>query len=98
MAMINSGKPIDLSFITADERRGTGGDLIEVKKWLKMRDDHKPGEAPSGYTPTFTPKKDRQNHLNKTFTIFSPANRAVHPITVHYRLMTRLNGMRIING
>jgi hypothetical protein len=35
MREIDSGVSFDLVFITADRRRGTGGELIEVKDWQK---------------------------------------------------------------
>jgi hypothetical protein len=97
MALINSGKPFDLEFITADRRRGTGGKIISLKGWMKLREDM-PAEAFPGYTKKIALKRDKANHQNKTFTVFNPQNKAVHPHTVHYRLMQVLNGKRIING
>lgn len=95
---LNKGLPFDLAFITADQRRGTGGDYIEVKKWLKLREDLPADKQPTWYKKEFEAKKDKLNHQHKTILVFNPANRGTHPIPVHYRLMTRLNGMRIING
>lgn len=96
--IINKGLPFTLSFVTADRRRGTGGDLITVKKWMKLREGLPADQRPAAYQEKHQPLRDSNNHLNKTIRIFNPGNRRVHPITVHYRLMQELNGKRIING
>lgn len=97
MVVINNGQPFTLEFVTADESRGTGGKLIEVRNWMKLRNNMPVGTLP-GYTKKFTPKKDSRNHENRVFRIFNPANKTVHPITVHYRLMQSINGKKILNG
>jgi hypothetical protein len=99
MAIINSGRPISsLEFVTADRRRGTGGDLVECRNWMKVQKDMPVEGRPGFHTKKHTPKVDRNNHSNKTFLIFNPANRSAHPITVHYRLMQSINGKHISNG
>lgn len=98
MALINKGQPFNLEFVTADRRRGTGGDFMSVKGWMKLRDDLPKEARPGHYTPKYMAKRDNQHHLNKTFQVFNPAHRHAHPITVHFRLLQSINGKRIMNG
>lgn len=98
MEIINNGQPFTLEFVTADEKRGTGGKLIVVKNWMKLREDLPKHLQPDTYKKELQGKKDTQNHRNKLFKIFNPANRSAHPITVHFRLMQSLNGLKIMNG
>lgn len=95
---INNGLPFDLEFVSADRRRGTGGDYIKLKKWMKLREDLPTDTQPRGYHKKFTAKKDSANDKHKTFRVFNPENPDAHPITVHYRLMQVLNGKSITNG
>lgn len=97
MAIINKGQPFNLDFVTADRRRGTGGDYTAVKGWMKLREDLPEEIRPGHYKKKHEPRGDRNNHQHKTFLIFNPANRS-HPITIHYRLMQVINGKTIING
>ena len=98
MQIINAGQPFTLEFVTADRRRGTGGDLVQCRNWMKLRDDMPAEARPGMYKKKHEPKIDAKNHLNKAFKIFNPANRTAHPITVHFRLMQSINGKRITNG
>lgn len=100
MAEINSGRPFkSLEFVTADRRRGTGGDLIECRGWMRLREDMPAPALPSFYRKKFERMKNTRQPGNlKSFVIFNPGNRATHPITVHYWLMVSFNGKRIING
>jgi len=93
---IDTGKPFNLAFVTADRRRGTGGEYIEVKNWQKVKEDPAPEALPGkpALKPELTKKPDHWIH--KTFNIFNPANPKQHPIKVHYRLMDVFNGKRII--
>jgi len=96
MKAILTGQPFDLDFVTCDRRRGTGGQLITVKKWRKMKED-----LPEDIMPgkkRFIRRKESDNYRHKTFTIFNPANRKQHPVTVHFRLMDVFNGKKITNG
>lgn len=97
MALINSGRPFTIEFVTAHRREGTGGDLLECRNWMKLRKDLPKEARPGEYTPKHLPKKDYRHNEHKTFLIFNPANRS-HPIPVHFRLMQSINGKKITNG
>lgn len=99
--IINSGRPFDsLEFVTADQRRGTGGDLVHKQRWQRITENMKMENLPTFFRRNF----ERQNNTHsgsratKHFVIFNPASLKDHPITVHYWLMVSLNGKRIING
>lgn len=101
MAEINSGRPFSsLVFVTADRKRGIGGNLIECRKWIRMREDMGGTALP----PHLKAKYKRilntrsRGRKDKHFVIFNPAQPAAHPITVHYWLMVKFNNKRIING
>lgn len=93
--IIDSGEPFDMEFVTADRRRGTGGDLITVSGWCKKSaetiKDIKPGHIPVKKGPA-------KRNTFKTVRIYNPTNSDTHPITVHYKLIQFLNGKRILNG
>ncbi len=99
--LINTNKPFDLEFVTADRRRGTGGELIKVENWKKVsKQSAKEEKLTSKTFSKFEPDVSKNPHhfLNDTFNIFNPANRSDHPRKVHYWLMISLNGKTIING
>lgn len=96
---ILSNQPLEeLVFVAADRRRGTGGKLITLKKWMRLTADLPEAKRPGFYKKEFLPKADKANHINKTFTVFNPAHRSLHPISVHFRLLQFLNGKRVLNG
>lgn len=95
----DSGEPFDMVFVTADRRRGTGGELVTVKGWKKMDKEDEARSMPSGVRKTSLAITKSPNHwINKTINIFNPNNRSVHPIKVHFRLIQFFNGKRVLNG
>jgi hypothetical protein len=101
MQFIESGRPFTLEFVTADVKRGTGGELIKVVNWQKVHgskvDSKENAKGTSGATSDST-SHNPNHYQHKTFNIFNPANRQLHPHKVHFRLLISLNGKRIING
>lgn len=94
---MDSGRPFDLVFITADRKRGTGGKLVTVKGWAKIIGDHnaivrRPGE----FRKVNAVKKNPNHREHKTINIFNPSNDMDHSISVHWRLMQFFNGKRIL--
>lgn len=96
---MDDGDPFDLEFISADRKRGTGGDLIKVTGWQKvvgeMAEESTPGQKRKSHQD---PERNPHHRAHKTINIYSPQNRLNHIITVHIRLMQIFNGKRIING
>lgn len=99
LKLADTGEPFHMIFVTADRRRGTGGELIEVKEWVKMSAD-----APREMLPGKTRRKAMDmtrspNHwAHKTINIWNPNNKKVHPHKVHIRLIQFFNYKRVING
>jgi hypothetical protein len=91
---IYSGECFDMQFITADLKRGTGGELIEVINWQILKKDDEPGAASGSTAGSRTPNNDE----HQTITIHNPGNSRVHPISVHIKLIQFFNGKRILNG
>lgn len=101
MAEINSGRPFDsLQFVTADRKRGTGGKLIDCRKWMRLRENLPLKDLPAFLKAKYERilKTRHAGRNTKHFVIFNPAQPVAHPITVHYWLMVSFNGKRIING
>ncbi len=98
MNIVDSGQLINISFVTADRRRGTGGKLIEVKQWAKVKEQTPDQNAHPGqmHTPKRDLARDPNHGLHKTFNISNPQNHSIHIHKVHYRLMVTLNGKTII--
>lgn len=99
MEQLDETDGFDMIFVTADRKRGTGGELVEVRDWQKM-DGNTPTERMPGRNrkPATAMKKDPNHWENKTINIFNPANLQQHPIKVHYRLIQFFNRQRVING
>ena len=95
----DNGEPFDMVFITCDRRRGTGGELIQVKQWQKLDTVEQAEKLPGPIRKTAVAMAKSANHwVNKTINIFNPNNRSLHPIKVHFRLIQFFNGKRVING
>jgi hypothetical protein len=95
--IIDSGELFDIGFVTADRRRGTGGDYKELKGYRKVMkeqvSEHLPGKV---HTPKRDLRKDPQHSVHKTFNICNPNNPNIHMHKVHYRLFDRFNGKTVL--
>ena len=100
LQLIDTGDVFDLVFVTADRRRGTGGDLVSVKGWRKMTGEPvatgQPGQMRRKQNVCLSKDPNHQKH--KTVNIYNPLSRNIHPITVHIRLMQFFNDKKILNG
>jgi len=89
---MDTGDPFHIVFITADRKRGTGGDIKELDGWKKtthQREQKLPGDfaTVAKSTTTAAPRK--------TITIFNPLDPSDHAISVHIRTMVFFNHQRI---
>ncbi len=98
--LIDSGEPFDLGFVTADRRRGTGGEYKEVKGYRKVQKQANtttlPGTASKQIRTAEKLKSDPNHGLHKTINIFDPRNPKNHIVKVHYRLFDRFNGKTVL--
>lgn len=97
--IIDRGELVNIDFVTADRRRGTGGKYISVKQWCKVQQQTPDQNAlPKDiHTPKKDLVKDPGHRLNKTFNICNPRFPSLHIHKVHYRLFVRLNGKTVLS-
>lgn len=96
LKLIETGEPFDLVFITADRRRGTGGQIKRVKGWLKVMRNSDDAPSGVGNLSKAMQSRDPRHFEHRTFNIFNPSNPADHAHKVHWRLMAFFNGKRIV--
>jgi hypothetical protein len=91
--VMESGRPFDLVYVTADETRGTGGDIIERKGWVICNKAALP-------TPILRRNKikpvDKADRLqaNTNRLIYHPASQKIR--AVHLRLICQFNSKRVV--
>lgn len=95
---MDAGQPFDLIFITADRRRGTGGEVRTVTNYVKYKGQTiSPRTMKRGsFTDKNTAVKNPSHSIHKTVNIYNPHDSRLHPYTVHWRLMCFFNGKRIV--
>jgi len=92
MAEIKTGRPFEISFVTADRKRGKGG---EIRNYAHCSISRLPGEK-SGDVQR-EPEKGRKapRHFeNDTINIQISGSREIRKI--HPRLIIRFNGNKVI--
>ncbi len=95
---IMSGEPFDAEFITADRKRGTGGELAKVQGWMKVIHEVESSNLKVQSREPAAENSKAPNHaVHGTVNIFNPANSGVHPVSVHVDLIQFFNGKRVIN-
>jgi hypothetical protein len=99
--LLHSGDSFDMVWITADRRRGTGGDLISAEGWMVVEQvKSEKLKVKSADAPAFGnggPSRDPNHPENGTVNVYNPANSGVHPHKVHIDLIQFFNGKRVIN-
>jgi len=92
MTEIKTGRPFDISFVTADRNKGKGG---EIRNYAQCSATRIPG-AKSGDVPREPEKgKKAPNHFeNDTINIQISGSREIRKI--HPRLIIRFNGNKVI--
>lgn len=94
---IDGGEPFNLGFVTADRRRGTGGEYKEVTGFRKVQKDPVPGIKLARPHRLSSELKRNPNHgVHKTINIYDPRDPKQHIIKVHYRLFDRFNGKTVL--
>ncbi|MGN7786800.1 hypothetical protein ACTJIJ_19865 [Niabella sp. 22666] len=93
LALIHSGNLVDIAFVTADRRRGTGGNYITLKRVCKVEKDKSAAVPPSGRQGASRPAN---HHAHKTINLHDPVRSFMHIHKVHIRLIHFLNGKRVI--
>lgn len=100
MRQLDGGEPFTMEFVTADRKRGTGGELVKVVGWEKIcgipAEEARPGKTRRSFPSD--PIRNPNHRINKTVNIFNPHSNRAHPISVHVRLIQTFNDKRVING
>lgn len=96
LALIHSGNLVDIAFVTADRRRGTGGNYIQLKRVCKVEKDKSTAVPPSGGQGAAGATKAPNHHAHKTINLHDPVRSFMHIHKVHIRLIHFLNGKRVI--
>lgn len=91
---IDSGQVFDAVFVKADRRRGTGGEIVKIRGWIKCPSEvYSPAHVS---TPAHGGKKQKPNHyLHKTRNIMNTRNHLVKR-KVHTRLICIFNGKQVV--
>jgi hypothetical protein len=96
LASMDRGEEFSLVFITADQKKNTGGELVEVKKaykhnWLSPAERKKQqGLQPESQII----KRDPRHYDNSTRNIRLAANGDIRK--VHIRLIRKFNGSIVL--
>lgn len=94
---MDSGEPFSMTFVAADRRRGTGGDIVSVKNWVKV------SKTPDGVVPASKKKrilsqiilaKNPNHYENKTRNIRN-LRKLKQIRKVHIRLIVLFNGKKV---
>lgn len=95
---IKTGMQCTLEIITADVKRGTGGELIELVDWQILNaDGDGDGDAAAGPVFQWPGHSKCPNHDDhETINMCNPVNKQVRKI--HIKLIQSFNGKRILNG
>jgi hypothetical protein len=93
---MDSGAPFDITYITMDRRRGTGGEIRRRINWAKVKGTPAETRLPGQFNKVASVAKNPQHLDHKTMNIFNPADPRDHIAKVHWRLITHFNGLRVI--
>lgn len=91
---IYSGDMFEMEFVTADVKRGTGGELVHVVDWQLTGYNGKQKGTRQKAAGLKIPNHDG----NETFVIHNPGNPKQDPITVHIKLIQTYKNKRILHG
>lgn len=105
LAEMETGKPFDLTFVTFDRTRKTGGELRTEHAVLNMPNSDAPDEAPQGQRP-LTPQEANRQALTKNPHHEKWYTRLIIPVVdghvtsqirkVHPPLFAEFNGKTVV--
>jgi hypothetical protein len=90
---IDSGEPFSMTYITADRKKGTGGQIKACKNWVKCDLATMP-EPILRRNKMYEVARDPKHIEHRTKNIMNPATRDIRK--VHIRLITEFNGKRVV--
>jgi hypothetical protein len=90
---IDTGLPFAMTYVTADRKKGTGGQIKHCKNWVKCDLATMP-EPVLRRNKVYELTKNPNHQDHKTKNIMNPATRDIRK--VHIRLITEFNGRRVV--
>ena len=91
---IDSHMPFDIAYVTADKKRGTGGQIKQHKGWVKCDLSSQP-EMVLRKNKIFMAEVRSPNHQDhKTKNIMNPVTREIRKL--HLRLICVFNNKRVV--
>jgi hypothetical protein len=91
---IDSGMPFTMTYITADRRKGTGGQLKQCTNWVRCDLATMPEVVLRKNRIHYEMEKNPNHPDHKTKNIMNPATRDIRK--VHIRLITEFQGKRVV--
>jgi hypothetical protein len=90
---IDTGEPFNMTYVTADRKKGTGGQIRHCKNWVRCDLATMP-EPVLRRNKVYEVARDPRHQEHKTKNIMNPATRDIRK--VHIRLITEFNGRRVV--
>lgn len=91
---IDSMMPFDITYVTADKKRGTGGEIKTRKAWVKCNLGDQPETILRKNHIPYSEIRDPRHIEHKTRNIMNPVNREIRKL--HLRLIVEFNGKRVV--
>lgn len=96
LKLMDTGDPFDLVFCTCDRHKGTGGEVIEVRQWVKVTEEQLRKSGSKIIRKTVEKlHRDPDHRRNKTINIRDLRN-PNRVRKVHVRLIGFFNNKRVI--
>jgi hypothetical protein len=95
IAFMDKGEPFDISFVTADTKRGTGGEMKTLTKAVKSGMQKKEAYTQEAL-PTPENKRKNPSHFENSTRNIHVLGKPKDITKVHLRLITRFNGKRVV--
>jgi hypothetical protein len=91
---LDAHAPFSMTYVTADKKRGTGGEIKKVDGWVKCNLGDMPEQILRKNRIHFSEVRDPKHGVHKTRNIMNPVTRDIRK--VHLRLIVEFNGKRVV--
>lgn len=90
----DTGLPFNMVYVTADEKRGTGGDIVTLSQWIKCTKEALPSGILRRNKISHSSTTQVSDAENANRLIYNPQTQDIR--AVHIRLICEFNGKRVI--
>ena len=91
---MDSHMPFDITYVTADKKRGTGGEIKQQKNWVKCDLSVMPEMVLRKNKMFYADVRNPRHPEHKTRNIMNPVTRDIRKL--HLRLIVEFNGKRVV--